>query len=138
MIATRPFFPGLRSELDRVFDAFVDNGPAAQRPFPALNVWHNGDDVFAEAELPGLRMEDLEIYVRGSELTIKGARQATGDDNAVYVRRERGVGEFTRYLELPFEIDAERVEAELKDGVLTVRMPKSERAKARRIQVRGA
>ncbi|MEW6252306.1 MAG: Hsp20/alpha crystallin family protein [Planctomycetota bacterium] len=138
-MATAPVFPSLRRELDRIFDMmrapefFAAPGVA---PFPAVNLWTDRDNVFVEAEVAGLRLEDLEISMQGSELTIRGKRPTIGDPNAAYLRRERGSGEFVRFLTLPFEVDADKVEATLRHGVLTLRMPKAERAKARRIQVR--
>lgn len=106
------------------------------RPFPALNVWEDGDRLMAEAELPGLRLEDIELLVIGNELTIKGQRPKTAEAKGSIHRQERGVGEFTRTITLPVEIDAEKVEATLKNGVLTVVLPKADPAKARKIAVR--
>lgn len=128
--------------LDRVFDQVV--APTLGRafvqpsPFPALNVWEDGDNLMAEAELPGLRIEDVEILVEGDELTIKGRLNAPPLDGANYLRRERVVGEFTRAITLPRPIDSAAVEATLKDGVLTIKLPKAEEAKARKITVRSA
>ena len=82
-----------------------------------------------------MRLEDLEVLVHGHELTIKGHRKPVDGEKAIYHRRERTLGEFSRFLTLPVEIDADAVEADLKDGVLTVIMPKAARAKARRIAV---
>ena len=129
-----------RRELDRLFDGFLDNEPFfnAVRPFPALNVWEDTDKVFVEAEVPGLSLENIELQIKGNELTLKGRRTFADEQNATYHRRERGVGEFARYLALPVEVDADRVETALKDGVLTIVMPKSEKAKARRITVKSA
>lgn len=106
------------------------------RSFPALNVWEDGDRLMAEAELPGLRLEDIDVLVVGNELTIKGRRPTPSEIKGSIHRQERGVGEFTRAITLPVEIDAEKVEATLKHGVLTVLLPKAEPAKARKIAVR--
>ncbi len=137
-MATMPLMPGLGRELDRLFGTFgmpgVFTGNAAA--FPALNVWEDGDNLLLEAEVPGLSMDDLEILIQGDELTLRGARRPLDAPNATYLRRERAAGEFVRYFSLPYEVDADRVEATLRNGVLTIRLPKSERAKARRIQVR--
>ena len=136
-MAVMPTLPSLRREMDRLFDTFaVPEGAPASAAFPALNVWEDHDRLNVEAEVPGMKMDELEILIQGDELTLRGTRKTTDDPNACYVRRERGSGAFVRYLTLPFEVDAGQVEATLRDGVLTIRMPKSERAKARRIQVR--
>jgi HSP20 family protein len=131
----------LRGEMDRLFDDFFGPGSALQRSmgparvFPALNVWQDGDNLLAEAELPGLKSEDVEISVVGSELTIHGRRSESDEQGVSYHRRERGVGEFTRTVRLPAEVDADKVQASLRDGVLRLTLPKAEAAKPRKIQV---
>lgn len=131
----------LREELDRQFPVLWDTlagrlPQLAVRSFPALNVWEEQDGLFAEAEVPGFKNEDLEISVVGNELTIKGHRQdGPSDKEMVFHRRERGVGTFTRVIRLPVEIDAARVQANLRDGVLLLTLPKSEAAKPHRIVV---
>ena len=127
---------------DRVFDQVV--APAFGRafvrpsPFPAVNIWEDGDNLMAEAGVPGLKLDEVEILVEGDELTIRGKFNAPKGEDASYMRRERIVGEFSRTLTLPRSINSERVEATLKDGVLTIKLPKAEEAKARKITVRGA
>ena len=130
----------LRRELDHLFNGFL--GPegfspwGGARAFPALNVWEDSERLFAEAEVPGLTMKDLEILIQGDELTIKGRRALPEADDVQYQRRECGTGECARFLTLPVEVDAQRVEATLKDGVLAIVMPKAERARARKIAVK--
>lgn len=134
-----PFTPALelRREMDRLLNTFLpEMFEPAGGAYPALNVWEDGERLVAEAEVPGLALSDLEILVRGNELTIQGARKGANGEEAVYHRRERGTGEFVRHLTLPTEIDADKVEATLKDGVLTIVLPKSEQARARRITVK--
>jgi len=133
----------VREEMARLFDEMAPYLPMAERwglrragAFPALNLWEDEQNIYAEAELPGLRMEDLEVYVVGNELTIKGERKDEFREKAGYHRRERGVGAFSRVLQLPAELDADRVEAVLKNGVLTITLPKAEKAKPRKVQVK--
>jgi HSP20 family protein len=132
----------LRSEMDRLVSDFF--GPAAGagtprlptgRSFPALNVWEDGDNLFAEAEVPGLASQDVDISVIGTDLTIRGHRRSPEREGVAYHRQERGVGEFNRVLRLPVEVDAGRVEASLKDGILLVKLPKAESAKPKKIKV---
>jgi len=131
----------LREELDRQFPVLWDTlsgrlPQLAVRSFPALNVWEEQDNLFAEAEVPGFKNEDLDISVVGNELTIKGNRQdEPSDKDTVFHRRERAVGTFTRVIRLPVEIDASRVQANLRDGVLLLTLPKSEAAKPHKIHV---
>lgn len=134
----------LRQEMDRVVNevfapvanevnAWFSPGVGA----PRLNVWEANDAFFAEAEVPGLKQEDLDVSVVGNQLTIKGKRETTTDKEAVFHRRERSVGEFVRAITLPTEIDADKVSATLTGGVLTVTLPKAEAAKPRKINVQG-
>ena len=130
----------LRREMDRLFQDFIGEPYAPLSAlgvrrglFPALNAWAEEEDFFVEAELPGLKLDDLDLSITGNELTIQGKRRAVTDEKAVYHRRERGSEEFTRKLRLPCEINAEQVSASLKDGILTVKLPKAESAKPRRI-----
>ena len=128
----------LQNDMNRLFEGFFEDMPA-QRPYgaayPALNTWEDGDSAYVEAELPGLTMDDVEVLVLGNELTINGERKIAGRDGARYHRRERGQGRFSRSLALPWEIDADKVEARLHDGVLTVRLPKAESAKPKKVKV---
>jgi len=132
----------LRNEVDRVMGDFL-GGVSAALPrttsalnaFPALNVWESNDVLHAEAELPGMKSEDLEVTVVGNELTLRGKRSAGSNDGTTFHRRERGVGEFSRTVKLPYEVDSGAVEATLRDGVLLLKLPKAVSAKPRKIQV---
>jgi HSP20 family protein len=111
--------------------------PRSVETFPAVNIWEDRDDLYCEAEVPGLGMNDIEVLVVGSELTIKGRRPAADESGDVcYHRQERGFGEFTRTVALPIEVEADHVEAGLKDGVLTIRMPKAPHARPKQIPVK--
>lgn len=135
----------LRDQMDRLVSDFFSPMSGsyaprtlAARSFPALNVWELGDDLYAEAEVPGLKGEDLDISVVGGDLTIRGTRRSETSDDCTCHRRERGTGEFNRVLRLPVEVDAERVEATLKDGVLLVKLPKAASARPKKIKVTAA
>jgi len=132
----------LQREMNRLFDGY---GPrlgaglwARPAAFPALNVWEAGDQVHAEAEIPGVSRDDIEVYAVGNELTIKGTRKPRESEDLSYHRRERGTGEFTRVVTLPVEVDADKVRASLKDGVLTVTLPKAQEARPRKITVKAS
>ncbi|MBK8913646.1 MAG: Hsp20/alpha crystallin family protein [Phycisphaerales bacterium] len=105
-------------------------------PFPALVLWSDTDKLYAEAELPGLTIGDIEVSVVGNELSIRGTRKAMRGDNLTFHRRERITGEFVRIVTLPVAVDADGVEATLRDGVLRIVMPKSAAARARKIEVK--
>jgi len=142
MLANRFFpltnFEDLRGEVERVVDACMRPGAIGfprTRAFPAVNAWENEDAIFVEAEVPGMKMENLEVEVLGRDLCIKGTRTEEHCEGTNFHRQERVNGEFTRHLTLDTDVDADGVKAVLKDGVLTVTMPKTASAKARRITV---
>jgi len=131
----------LHSQMNRWMENFFEDSPAV-RPYgaayPALNTWQDGDNAWIEAELPGLAMEDLEVLVKGGEVTIAGERKLGEPQGANWHRRERSHGRFSRTLTLPWDVDADKVTATLRDGVLTVQLPKAERAKPRKVKVLSA
>lgn len=131
-------FTQLGREVEHMFGDILrasDSVFGPSRRFPALNVWEDGDQVFVQVEVPGLKREDVEVEVLGEELTIRGRRDIPGDDDATYLRRERGTGEFERVLTLPIEIDREKIAATLKNGVLTITLAKHPQARPKRIEV---
>lgn len=107
--------------------------------FPPMNVYSNKDGIMVTAEVPGLGAEDIEISVVGETLTISGARKpvTVGDDYS-YHRQERISGEFTRTVELPHTVDAEKVDARMANGILNIFMPRVEADKPRKIAVKTA
>jgi HSP20 family protein len=112
------------------------NYPALASSYPPLNVWADSDKVYAEAELPGMQLDHLEIYVtEENQLTIQGERRRLELDKGVWYGQERGFGQFSRTIRLPVKVDADKVEARFEYGVLLVTLPKSEAAKPRRISV---
>jgi HSP20 family protein len=133
----------LRTEMDRLLSGFLgelSDGPwfGQGRGQPAVNVWEKTDALLVEMELPGLKNDQLDISVAGGELSVRLQRPDVPQEAVTYHRRERPVGGFTRVLRLPVEVDAGRVEAELRDGVLTITLAKAESAKPRKIAVSAA
>jgi HSP20 family protein len=126
-------------EMDQLFGRRGSmRGAMGVGTFPALNLWEAGDELFVEAELPGLNMEQLEIYMTGNQLSITGERQLPPHEQGVWHRQEREYGKFTRTIELPVEVNADAVSAELKHGVLLIRLPKSDAIKPRKIEVKAS
>jgi HSP20 family protein len=128
-------------ELTRQLDgAFGRSAPSGNRrsAFPAINVGDHADTVEVEAFAPGIDAAKLEITVDKGVLTIAGERPIetpkADDKHSVYAR-ERSGGSFRRVVNLPDDIDAERVSARYLDGVLRISIPKREAAKPRRIEV---
>ncbi len=127
----------LQREMNRLFDRWGDGGVTGSVSFPAVNVWEQADAIHLEAELPGVSQQDLEVFVTGgNQLTIKGERKVEKLEKAVWHRQERGYGTFVRVLNLPFDVDREKVEARLENGILHVRLAKHEAAKPRKITVK--
>ena len=129
-----------QNEMNRLFDRWGTNGNrgTGAATFPPVNVYEEGDHLYVEAELPGVNLEDLEIYVNGrDQLTIKGERKPQVPEKGVRHRQERGFGTFSRTVALPFPVDGERVEARLDHGVLRVQLVKHESARPRKIVVKG-
>ena len=126
----------LQREMNRLFEDF---GPG-MKPivgFPAMNVWMNEDGAVASAELPGDNVNDLDIRVVGQTLTLAGERKMEDlPKDAVFHRRERSKGKFTRTLDLPFMVDSEKVQATLEKGILRILLPRAEQDKPRKISVK--
>lgn len=123
----------LQDEVNRLFEGRL----GASSRFPAMNVWTSKDDVAVELEIPGVEPKDVEITVTGASLAISGQRQPEAvKENEVYHRRERQYGAFSRSLELPYAVDADKVEAVFCNGVLRVVLPRSEADKPRKIAVK--
>lgn len=131
----------LSRNIDEVFKfMFEPNQPGhlAGRPraFPPLAAWEDEKSVQVEAELPGFKLEDVEITFVGNELTIKGKRSIELPEGSETLIDERGEGEFTRTVRLSLPVDAQRVSATMRDGVLRITLPKTDAAQPRRIAVR--
>ena len=118
--------------------------PAAPRlrvvpRFPALNVWTNEDGAMATVRLPGVNSEDLDISVKENSVTIAGSRSSEElPEEANYLRRELRSGDFSRTFQLPFNVDANKVEATFENGILHLSVPRAEADKPRKIAVKSA
>jgi len=128
----------LRRDMNRLFED-RETPYRRGRGFPAANVWMGEDDVMVTAELPGVNPDDVNISVHGETLTITGKRAPeTLKEGERFHRRERSHGEFTRTMDLPFRVDADKVAADFKAGILSIRLPRAEADKPRKITVKAA
>ncbi|MFZ2631882.1 MAG: Hsp20/alpha crystallin family protein [Desulfosalsimonadaceae bacterium] len=129
----------MRRQMDALAGNLFSGAPqtaTACGVYPALNVTEDKDKYYIRAELPGLKNEDLDIQATGRSISISGQKKITSeDDNAKYHRREREAGRFSRIIDLPDNINTEKVEAGLANGVLTITIPKAETAKPRQITI---
>ena len=129
----------VHDELNRLFGRF--NGVNRIQPplGPAVNVWEDEQNVYAEVDLPGQNADKLEVFVtEGNQLTIQGERNQIQPEGAVWHRQERGFGQFMRQVSLPALVDADNVQAKYDLGVLRLTLPKSEAAKPRKIAVKAS
>ncbi len=133
-------FDGLRGDMDWALDLFKTPDAAGlldRTTAPAVDVIETGEEYVVLADLPGVDKKDLEVSVTGSLLSIKGdKREERSGDKRRFFRREAWSGSFKRTIDLPAAIDPERMSAELKDGVLAVKVAKREEAKTRRLDVK--
>ena len=127
----------LRREVDRLFADWPARASSSMAPgFPAMNVWTNEENAILTAELPGVRIEDIDISVERDTVTLRGRRHPDElDDGATYHRRERRFGAFQRAFRLPFRVDPDSVQAELKNGILSILLPRAEVDKPKRISI---
>lgn len=134
----------LRREMDRLWDEFFGPSRRAFRPLeaewaPLADVSETADKVVVKAEVPGIDANDIDISLSGDVLTIKGEKKSEREEKKEnYHLVERSYGSFSRTLRLPAAVDADKVEAEYKQGVLTISCPKKEEAKPKAIEIKSA
>jgi len=131
----------LRDEINRVFDEPFGGLTASTGFFggwaPSVDVYEDKDNVVVKAELPGMKKEEIDVSLAGDTLTICGERKEERESkDAESYRSERSFGRFQRSLTLPQPVDATRIQASYKDGILTIACPKSEEAKRKQIEVK--
>jgi HSP20 family protein len=143
--AFSPFWPmrRLQSEIDRLFEDPFDgwltpNGPLSEAWLPAVDVHEDKNKVVVQAEIPGMKKGEFEVYMSGENLIIAGERKSESEEQgAGMYRSERYFGRFHRSILLPSAVDGSKIDARYKDGVLTVTCPKTEEAKPKPIEVKG-
>ncbi len=131
----------LQRRMDRLFQgAFgLERSPWRVGVYPLVNISEDRDHIFVRAELSGVKAEDLEITIQDNSLILRGQRKIPTEEKQVnYHRRERESGFFRRVVALPARIQAEKVEATCKDGILTIKLAKPEEVKPRKIEVKVA
>ncbi len=129
-----------RNRLDRVFSEYDRGGHVpsfwrASESGPKTNLYDTGEAFEVRVEVPGIAKEDLAIKIQGNYLELSGSRKLAVPEGYAVHRRERGESTFTRSFTLPAEVDGDKVDAQLKDGVLVLTLPKAEAAKPRQITI---
>lgn len=133
----------LRREIDEAFRGAGVNRPFAQsflspvtHRFPLVNCSEDEEHVYIQALVPGVDPKDLDLSVLRNTVTINGERKAFLDRQGQIVHRtELGSGKFSRTVELPVDIDANRVSAQCKDGIMQITLAKAEHAKPRKVEI---
>ncbi|OGV34228.1 MAG: hypothetical protein A2020_04385 [Lentisphaerae bacterium GWF2_45_14] len=121
---------GLQREMNRLFES------ANKDTFPSVNVYRKENEVLLTAELPGMQPADINVSVQGDTIQIEGERKKeTPPDLKTWHRRERGSGKFLRAFRLPYDVDALKISAKYKNGVLYMSMPRAEASKPKKIAV---
>lgn len=127
----------LQKDIDRYFGKpQFDFGVSGANVFPQINVFRAGDGaVVVRAEVPGIRPEDAHVEVEARRLTISGERRGDAPETGSMHRRERGHGKFSRTLQLPADLASDEATATVRNGLLTVLIPKRREARPRQITV---
>jgi HSP20 family protein len=128
----------IRRQIDALSDEFRagNYGRRVAGVFPLVNLSEDSDNYYLRAELPGVQADSLDIQATGKGISVSGERTlADQNENARYHRREREAGKFSRMMDLPSDIDADNVTAKLDSGILTIVIPKAEKAKPKQITV---
>lgn len=138
-----PFWPmrHWESELDRWFMEPFGSWQGPETFFeawgPAVNVYEEKNNVMVQAELPGMKKEEIKVYLTGENLNLTGERKAENEEKtAELYRSERYFGRFHRSIPLPSPVDARKMEAHYKDGILTITCPKSDAAKRKEVEIK--
>lgn len=126
-------FERLRNQMNSVFGRI---GPDFAAGFPPVNIYDRNEDMIVAMQAPGMRKEDLGIELRENTLTVTGRRNAPEiSQGASSLREESVFGEFRRSVRLEPRLAQDKVEAKLQDGILWLRLPKSEEAKSKQISI---
>lgn len=122
---------GFRNYFDGAFNVLPTT---VRAEFPFLNLYEKDDTIEIRAIVPGLKSEDLEIELVDNTLVLEGRRN-TDKENRPYIRAERLFGRFKKHVKLPFRVNREKIDAKLENGIVTIKLEKSEEAKPKKIEV---
>lgn len=128
----------LRDEMDSIFESFFGDHPVMREGFwaPVIDISENNGTIEVKAEIPGMNKDDIKISVRDNRLSITGERkQESETKDKKFHRIERFYGKFSRNIRLPADVDADKVKATYKDGILNISLPKPESMKTKEIEV---
>jgi len=131
-----------RKELDNLWNRFFGESaiprPVSGKWAPPVDVSETEEEIRVKGELPGLNAADIEVRVSGDTLTIRGEKKEQTEEGEAYFHRETHTGDFERSVRLPAEVDVDNVEAQVKDGLLKIRLPKTRTSAAKKVEVKPA
>jgi HSP20 family protein len=131
---TMPEMLNLQREMNRLFSSIGQRSP---QDYPTVNIWEKNGTAVVTAELPGIDPEKMDISVFGDTLSIAGsALQETFAEGETYLRQERVLGNFKRNIQLPFQVDAQGVEAGYEKGVLMITLPRVREDLPKKIKIK--
>ena len=126
----------MENEMNRMLSRYAY--PSSSE-FPSFNIWGTTDEAVVTTDIPGIEPGAIEISIAGSTLTVRGSREPeSAGEGESYHRRERWYGNFSKTIELPFSVEAEKVEARFSRGILSIKLPRSEAEKPRKVTVKSA
>ena len=141
IVTRHPALNDLRTLQNRLFEPFfgrfnfMDDALASGTWAPAVDVAEDAEKIHVRVEVPGMEEKDLKINYEDGLLTLSGERQFEQKEDRSYHRIERAYGSFVRSFSLPRSIDASRIAAEYRNGILEIEIPKKEEARPRQIQI---
>ena len=126
----------MQTEMSRLFTGL---SAATARDFPPINIWLGENSVVVTAELPGVTRDDVTISLQEDVLALEGKREPkVQEDNVNWQRRERAYGTFSRAVQLPFRVDADKVRARFNNGILEIELQRLEADRPKKIEIRAA
>lgn len=131
-----PFFSSPLALFEDMVNRFL-NEPVSARPwYPAVDIAENENEIVLTADVPGVKMDDIELKVENGTLTISGSREfQKQEQKGGYHRIERSYGSFHRAFALPDSVDTDKIEAAYEDGVLKITLPKKEVARPKTVKI---
>ena len=131
----------LHTEMDDLFESFfrgLDRPSWGYQTWPAIDIAEEEDSILVRAEVPGCRAEDIDISVYGNKLTISGEKKLEEEkEEKGYYHVESTYGSFRRALTLPTDVDQDKINAECRNGILMVTLPKAAKARSIKVKVNG-
>ena len=129
----------LQREMNRLFDSSSRGRVVSAPSYPAINIWTNDEGMLISAEMPAVQPDDINIDVNADALSISGDRKPHEvAKEAIFHRRERSYGSFSRTIQLPFMVDTNKVEASFRNGILMISMPRAEADKPKKITIKSS